>query len=180
MKPLFAKKILVSALALMVFSCVFFSLTSAVQASSWIDPNSECTKTGDCNPCDLVAVTLRYANGIFIGAGAIAMFMFAFGGIVMLISYGNENRITWGKNVIIATVIGIFVTFAAWVLVNVFIGAFFGMPSSGEAVKIFGSQSWNVCPTSEQLQTKSASPTGIPSGIWGSIKNTLSRMWGGN
>ncbi len=125
----------------------------APKPPSLVAQEGECADKGDCNPCDLVAVVVRFANNLTLGAGGFDMFMFAFGGIVMLTAYGNEARITAGKNVIITTVVGIFIIFSAWTIINVFIGAFFGLPSNSAAVRLFGDGKngtvpWNVCPES--------------------------------
>ena len=158
MKTVNIKKIFLTffLVAIVVSLCLPVVMLASPARAVWIDTNSTCTKTGDCNVCDLVAVAVRFVNGNFLGAGIFAMFMFAFGGIVMLISYGNENRITWGKNIIIAAVIGTFIIFTAWILVNVFIGAFFGTPLGKDAIPIF-KNSWNVCPAEmNQSQTPNA------------------------
>jgi len=179
MEKLTAKKLFSSALLMFFVMALCLPMVLAVapvQASSWVDTSdSACAQNGDCNPCDLVAVTVRYMNGLFYGAGTIAMFMFAFGGIVMLTAYGNENRITWGKNVLLATVVGMFIVFTAWILTSVFIGAFFGNPTGGSQIKVFGN-SWNSCPTSgNQGQSNKVEAPGIGEGLIDAAKTTVEK-----
>lgn len=180
MKINIIKKILSStalvAVLLFLILPIIMSATPA-QAEPWVDiSGSACATRGDCNPCDLVSVTVRYVNGIFYSAGTMAMFMFAFGGFVMLTAYGNENRITWGKNVIVATIIGTFIVFTAWVLTSVFIGAFFGNPTGGSQIKIF-TNSWSSCPTEGNLiQTNEVDTPGLVEGVVGSVGTTVEKM----
>jgi hypothetical protein len=92
--------------------------------------DSGCLCKGDCSPCDLVQVGVNLSDMIVSFAGAAAILMFIIGGIVMITAYGSD-RITMGKNIIIAALVGILIIFAAWTLVNTLILAFYGGTSSG-------------------------------------------------
>lgn len=91
--------------------------------------SSGCIDKGDCNPCDMIQVGVNLSDMIVTFTGAIAILMFIVGGIVMITSYGSD-RITMGKNIIVAALIGILIIFAAWTIVNTLILAFYG-PTAG-------------------------------------------------
>ena len=91
--------------------------------------NDKCINKGDCSLCDLIQVGVNLSDMIVAFSGAIAILMFIFGGIVMITAYGSD-RITMGKNTIVATIVGILIIFTAWTVVNTLIMAFYG-PTSG-------------------------------------------------
>ena len=85
-----------------------------------------CASEKGCTPCDFVRIFVNASNIIVGLSGTFSILMFIYGGVVMLTAYGNENRITWGKNILIATVIGIGIVLLSWTFVNLIIEAFFG------------------------------------------------------
>ena len=80
----------------------------------------------DCGPCDFVALSVNASNIIVGLSGTFSVLMFVYGGIVMLTAYGNESRVKWGKDILVATVIGILIVLLAWTFINLLIGSFFG------------------------------------------------------
>ena len=89
-----------------------------------------CIGTGNCTPCDLIQVGVNASDMIVSFSGAIAILMFIIGGIIMITAYGSD-RITMGKNIIIATLVGLLIIFASWTLVNTLVFAFYGSSPSG-------------------------------------------------
>lgn len=88
-----------------------------------------CVNTGNCTLCDFLQVFVNAAD-ILVGlSGAFAVVMFVYGGIVMITAYGAESRIKWGKDILIATTIGILIVLLAWFLVNIIIGSLYGTSS---------------------------------------------------
>ncbi|MFA5047999.1 MAG: hypothetical protein WC516_03090 [Patescibacteria group bacterium] len=101
---------------------------------------SACLADGSkCQICDFIQVFVNAADMMAAFSGTLALIMFVMGGIIMITAMGNETRITWGKNTLIAAVIGIFIIFIAWTLVNSIMAGFYGADKSD----------WNVCSTSK-------------------------------
>ena len=122
------KKIL---LILVVLGLLLF-LVDSVQAQSLVPEElaNKCKlgpEAGSCTPCDFVQLFVNASN-ILVGlSGAFAVLMFVYGGIVLITAYGNEARIKWGKDILIATVVGIFIVMLAWTFINVVTGAVLGV-----------------------------------------------------
>ena len=103
------------------------SLANNVQAISLVDNIPCATGKEDCTPCHFIALFVNASN-ILVGlSGTFAVLMFVYGGIVLITAYGNEARIKWGKDILIATVVGIFIVMLAWTLINVVTSAVLGV-----------------------------------------------------
>lgn len=106
-----------------------FFLVQSVSAQSLIDPglSEQCKSKEGCTPCDFVQLFVNGSN-ILVGlSGSFAVLMFIFGGLVLITAYGNEARIKWGKDILAATVVGIFIVLLAWTLINVLTSAVLGV-----------------------------------------------------
>ncbi len=87
-------------------------------------------KPGDLNNCvdqgnfpiqgffDLANSIVKLILGV---SGALALLMFVYGGILWVISAGEDKRVTEGKDVMKNAVIGLVIVFGSWTLVNVVI-----------------------------------------------------------
>ena len=115
---------------LIIFFIIFtFSfLISNIASAQGINilSNIACIESGNCTPCDFLQIFVNGSNIIVGLTGVFGVLMFVYGGIVMITAYGNEARITWGKNILISTVVGIFIVLLAWSFIKIIIGAFFG------------------------------------------------------
>ena len=130
------------------FSLLFSNIYLAQAASTSLLPEAgedslaTCLTNGEkCQICDFIQVFINAADMMAAFSGTIALLMFIMGGIVMITAFGNESRITWGKNTLIAAVIGIFIIFIAWTLTNAIMTAMHGGDKAD----------WNVCDTSKPL-----------------------------
>lgn len=65
----------------------------------------------------------RVINGILGITGSFALFMFIYGGFIMLTSAGNTEKITKGKNILIWAIIGILVIMGSYAIVRFIFGA---------------------------------------------------------
>ncbi|MFA4871732.1 MAG: pilin [Patescibacteria group bacterium] len=86
---------------------------------------------GACGLCSFIKMFVKAAD-ILVGlSGVFLILMFIFGGFVMITAYGNETRVKWGKDALVAAVIGIFIIMLAWTLINTIIYSFYGITSPG-------------------------------------------------
>lgn len=78
----------------------------------------------DCNICDIFTLIDNVKDFlVFDIASPLAGIMFAYGGILLLTSGGNEKNKTKGTKAVTSAIIGIFLVFAAWLIVNTVLGA---------------------------------------------------------
>ncbi|MBU0636923.1 pilin, partial [Patescibacteria group bacterium] len=60
-------------------------------------------------------------KGIMGVVGSLALVMFIYGGIIWMISGGNQENVTKGKNILIWTTLGIIMVFMAYAIVKLVI-----------------------------------------------------------
>jgi uncharacterized membrane protein (DUF485 family) len=112
---------------LSVFSIAIIDADSVAASGTTLIPAGEsCEQRGDCTPSDFVALFVRGADIITGLAGTMSILMFVYGGFLMITAYGNDAKIKQGRDVIIATVIGIIIILLAWTLVNLVIMSLYG------------------------------------------------------
>ncbi len=132
---------------LIIFVFIFLSGGQMTQAVSLVQP---CADPDNCNPCDFIKIFVTGADIIVMLTGIMSIVMFVFGGIIMITAYGNEARVKWGKDVLIATVIGIVIVMLAWTLVNTVILALYGGSSAAFnkflSATGFNESNWSACP----------------------------------
>jgi hypothetical protein len=109
---------------------------------------------GDYTPCDFIQIFINGADLIVGLAGVMGVVMFVYGGIVLITAYGNESRIKWGQDVLVATVVGIFIVLLAWTLINTIMLSFFGDGSNAyknayKSVTNQDSTDWGICADEE-------------------------------
>ena len=67
---------------------------------------------------DLVQVGVNVSVLILGIVGSLALVMFIYGGVTMLISAGNSEKVTKAKNIIIASVIGLVIVFFSYAIIR--------------------------------------------------------------
>jgi hypothetical protein len=71
----------------------------------------------------LVNSVIRTILGV---VGALALFMFVYGGVLWMTSGGNSTRIEKGKDTLIWATIGLFIIFASYAILNFILTALSG------------------------------------------------------
>lgn len=142
MRSLFFKKtFFIFLISIGILSAVNFSSAATAAIDDSLLKGIPCAGTGDCTPCSFLKLFINGADLILGLTGTFAIIMFVYGGLVMITAYGNEARITWGKNILIATVTGIFITLLAWLFVNFLISSLYGAQS--DSFTNFTGKEWN-------------------------------------
>lgn len=109
-----------------VISCSFFAVTFAVDAKTNLGEIIPCEGNA-CGICDIFKLISNVVNfATFKLASPLAGIIIAYGGILMIISEGNESKRAKGIGAIQAAVWGILITFGAWVIVNAIVGGLSG------------------------------------------------------
>ena len=72
--------------------------------------------------CDNVNVFIWLAINVgfylFSFIGALALLMFVYGGFILILSQGNPQKVSQGKNAMVAAVVGMVIAFSAYALVT--------------------------------------------------------------
>jgi hypothetical protein len=79
-----------------------------------------------CGLADLMTVVVNVVNFLFAFAGFVALGYLLWGGIQMLISGGNPERIKNGKTTITNALVGLVLVYGAYLVLNIAINAFTG------------------------------------------------------
>lgn len=140
MKNIFHHKKFRVVVFLVIISFVFIFATVKVRAAGSIldaqhaGVSDACQKTGVCEMADFLRIGAYITNAIIGIIGVWALLMFVFGGVVWITSSGNPERVKQGKNVFVGSLIGLFVVFFSWTIVNLTICGVMGQtPSENES-----------------------------------------------
>lgn len=78
-----------------------------------------CAYEGNCRSVsDFLAVMIALAREAFKYIGSFAFLMFVYGGVTMILSFGNAERFQKGRQILIAAVVGLTISFGAFILVD--------------------------------------------------------------
>lgn len=79
----------------------------------------DCAYAGNCRSVsDFLSVFISIAREAFKYIGSIAFLMFVYGGITIVLSFGSPDKVQKGKQILVAAVIGIAISFSAFILVD--------------------------------------------------------------
>lgn len=90
-------------------------LAPTVQAAESILP--DCVTEGYCTLCDVMELVINFGKFLLGIVGSLALLMFVYGGFTWLTSGGESGKIDAGKKILINSVIGIAITFFAYIIV---------------------------------------------------------------
>lgn len=115
------KIILVVALCFLNFSLIFspnIALADDETTCNYGRILPSCVCDGDCNINDFVLMFIRLAD-FFLGIVAlVALYFIIMGAFTLIVAGGNPEKIKAGKNTLVSALVGLFVVFAAWVIIN--------------------------------------------------------------
>jgi hypothetical protein len=86
--------------------------------------------SGNYELSDVMQMGVNVANIILGLVGSLALLMFVYGGVMMLISSGNSEKVSKAKGIIIAAVIGLAIVFSSYLIIS-FVMESFGVNWSG-------------------------------------------------
>lgn len=77
-----------------------------------------CAVAGNCRSInDLIYLLIKRGAGLFPWLGIMAFAMFIYGGVTVILSFGNPEKVQHGKKILTAAVVGIIIAFGAYALV---------------------------------------------------------------
>lgn len=124
------------------------SSASAALPSLLSDLSTGCLSGGSCTLCDFVQVFVNVARIILGLTGAIALFFFIYAGFTLITAQGKSETVEKGKQILVHTVIGIFIILAAWqaVRITVVIVTGGGSDKAAKAVmRVFTDPTYTPC-----------------------------------
>lgn len=140
----------------------------------------ECYQQGNCGFCDALKFAVKLAGILLTIAGSLSLLFFVIAGLILIVSQGNPGRIAAGQKMIIGSIIGLVLTYTAWVGVNFIIANFVGQNQTGvEVAQIFGKkwQEFKCLKTEESVFTPSPVIPEVP--LSESCKQPVSSFSGG-
>lgn len=107
-----------------LFSFNFNFVSANNSVSNSIVPQGSKYDSGEYELDDLVGVGVNISNLILGIVGSLALLMFVIGGVLMLISAGNSEKVSKAKNILIAAVVGLALVFASYMIIEFVMDAF--------------------------------------------------------
>ena len=81
-------------------------------------------------PADIPKAIGTLINSIFGIVGALALVMFVYGGLMMMLSGGNQEKVKKGQNVLVWATVGIIVIFSSYIILSFIMTAVSGGSST--------------------------------------------------
>lgn len=82
-------------------------------------PLPDCAFTGSCRSVeDLLELGVKIADWLFSIIAGLAFVFFVYGGLTMVLSLGNAEKVGQGKQILVAATLGLIITFSAYILVG--------------------------------------------------------------
>jgi hypothetical protein len=79
--------------------------------------------TGSATNTDIPTLLGKVINSVMGVIGSLALVMFIYGGIIWMLSAGNQEQVTKGKNILIWAAVGIVIIFSSYALVKLVLTA---------------------------------------------------------
>jgi len=96
--------------------CFNVFVSNTLAAGLW--DNISCKESGNCQLNDFVQIGINVANMILGIVGGLALLMFIYGGVMMIISAGKSEQTEKAKSILKNAIIGIIIVFAAWTIIS--------------------------------------------------------------
>lgn len=101
---------------IIVLSLVFFT-TNFVSATTVV-PQGDKYDTGSYELNDFLSIAINVSKIILGLVGSLTLLMFVYGGLMMIISSGNTEKVTKAKGILLAAVVGLAIVFASYVIIQ--------------------------------------------------------------
>src|SRR6056297_1480142 len=108
-------------LMIVLLSSFFMAIpqsSQAAQKSLMGYVSSSCRESGDCSFNDFIAILNGSYEIIFGIVGSVALLFFIYGGLMFLISEGNQEKVASAKKIVISSVIGLAIIFSSFLIVD--------------------------------------------------------------
>lgn len=103
----------------------------------------DCYDQGDYSLGSFLDIAQNIMKFVWSISGAFALLMFFFGGILWLVSAGEDKRVTQGRETMIQAATGLIIVLGSWVFVNFVVAVLTGSPTNTTAT-IFHGKAWST------------------------------------
>lgn len=132
------------------------------------------TGSGDCSTCDFILFFINWANILGAVAGTMALVFLIIGGLYWVFSFGNQERVKRGKDILVNTFVGLFIMMFAWIGVNFIIHALSGDDLSD--ARIFSRQWWDPACSVDYEDCNVTDSKGVPKHYIGDTCEALNHV----
>ncbi len=101
---------------IIILSLVFFTINFVSAAP--IVPQGDKYETGSYELNDFLLIAVNVSKIILGLVGSLTLLMFVYGGLMMIISSGNTEKVTKAKGILLAAVVGLAIVFASYVIIQ--------------------------------------------------------------
>ncbi len=103
---------------------------------------------------------LNWAELLAYSIGSFAILMFVIGGVLWITSAGNPERVQRGRTILVETVVGTLLLFAAYTIIGFTIAALVGTPPGGKVTLFGGADEWyEICTERNPIYATSCNPS---------------------
>lgn len=81
-------------------------------------PSCAFSYDGCRNLSDVIEFLIKIGKILFTAIGSVAFVMFIYGGLTMILSMGNAEKVKKGQEILVAAVVGIIIAFGAYLLID--------------------------------------------------------------
>ncbi len=86
-----------------------------------------------CTVDDFLILAINLIDYMLAISGSLALLFFIYGGFIWLLSAGNSEKITKGKNILSAAAVGLIIVLAGWMIINLVYTTVMGTGQHGGA-----------------------------------------------
>ncbi len=98
---------------------LFFDKSDYKAPAEYAGPLPRCAFDGSCRDVNkLLELVIRSAQFVFGFIGSVALVMFVYGGFLMITAFGSAEKFKKGTGVLVAAVVGLFIAFGAYLLID--------------------------------------------------------------
>ena len=91
------------------------------------NPTGTPADEGECRSISIfVILLLQFSSYLFTIVGALALLFFIYGGFTLILSRGAPEQVKKGKDILVASIVGLIIVFGAYMLVR-FLGTAVGL-----------------------------------------------------
>ncbi|MCK5415893.1 hypothetical protein KAI92_00530 [Candidatus Parcubacteria bacterium] len=112
----FKKRVSVLVFFLVIFFVFSFLVTENVSATLLNPPSGE--NRGDYAVNDIIILLINIATWLLGITGSLTLLAFIYGGVLFLISAGNNETVAKAKKIIFGAIVGLIIVFLSYTIIN--------------------------------------------------------------
>ncbi|PKL72167.1 hypothetical protein CVV26_02755 [Candidatus Kuenenbacteria bacterium HGW-Kuenenbacteria-1] len=170
-----SKKISIIFFYLFLLSFVFIPIHANAETSIIFGTLPSCFGNSkvDCTICEFIGMGVGLTNFILKFVGVLALLLFIWGGLSLIISSGSEEAVKKGKGILMGALVGIVIVFTAYTIIWFVVASL--IPGGKERGLTIFTYNWSdICKTKKEKEIVA------PTGSMPTIKQTQTGVERGN